>query len=170
MKLVYLVVGCLPVLGQTSQVSSVTKAPGDSVTLEISANSRPGTAPVALKWEVIFPAQLMSMEGEVPEIGSAVTDMGKSLQCTARKPYSYSCVLSGGQNPIANGMIAIFHFKIRTTAKAGTTTLRIERALATTADSKVLPLNDTEAIVIIRTTQAGSQAAPDTNHTAVSWR
>jgi hypothetical protein len=154
MRLVYLVVGCLPVLGQTSQVSSVTKAPGDKVTLDISANSQPGRAPVALRWEVVFPAQLMAMEGDAPEIGSAVTDSGKSLQCTARKPYSYSCALSGGQNPIANGLIAIFHFKIRTTAKPGTTTLRIERALATTADSKVVPLNDTEAIVIIRTNSA----------------
>jgi hypothetical protein len=170
MKLVYLVVGCLPVLGQTSQVSSVTKAPGDNVTLEISANSQPGRAPVALKWEVIFPAQLMSMEGDVPETGSAVRDRGKSLQCTARKQYSYSCVLSGGQNPIANGLIAIFHFKIRTTAGGGTTTLRIERAMATTADSKVVPLNDTEANVIIRTTSAGSQAALDAGHTDVSRR
>lgn len=103
---------------------------------------------------MVFPAQLMAMEGDGPEIGSAVTNSGKSLQCTARKPYSYSCVLSGGQVPIANGMIAIFHFKIRTTAEAGTTILRIERAVATTVDSKELHLNEREAIVNIRTAQA----------------
>jgi hypothetical protein len=150
MRLVYLVVVGLPVLAQTSRVSSVTKAPGDKVTLDISANSQPGRAPVALKWDVVFPAQLMALEGDAPDTGSAATDSGKSLSCTARKPYSYSCVLSGGQNPIQNGLIASFHFKIRAPAGAGTTTLRIERAVATTADSKILSLNDTEAIVIIR--------------------
>jgi hypothetical protein len=92
----------------------------------------------------------MEMEGDATEIGRAAIDSGKSLQCSARKQYSYVCILSGGQNPIADGPIAIFHFRIRTTAKAGTTTLRIERAEATTVDSKEETLNDTEAIVIIR--------------------
>lgn len=150
MRLAYLVVGCLPVLGQTSRVSSVTKAPGEKVTLDISVNSQPSRAPVALQWEVVFPAQLMDMESDAPEIGSAAKDAGKSLQCTARRPYAYACTLSGGQKPIASGPIAIFHFRIRTTAEAGTTTLRIERAEATTADSKEETLNNTESIVIIR--------------------
>jgi len=149
MRLAYLVVSCLPVLGQTSHLSSVTKAPGDNVTLDLSANSQRGREPVALKWDVIFPAQVMALEG-APETGSAGTNSGKSLQCTARRPYAYTCTLSGGQNPIANGPIAIFHFRILTTAEPRTTTLRIEKAVATTVDSSVLTLNDTEAIVIIQ--------------------
>jgi hypothetical protein len=150
MRFACLAVGCLPVLGQASQASSVTKAPGEKVTLEIRQDSVSARAPAALKWEVVFPAQLMEMEGDAPEAGSAATESGKTLQCTKLKPYSYACTLSGGQNPIANGLIAIFHFKIRTTAEAGTTAFRIERAVATSVDSKVLTLNDTEATVIIR--------------------
>jgi hypothetical protein len=150
MRLAYLVVGCFPVLGQTSHVSSVTKAPGEKVTLDILAYSQPARAPVALKWEVVFPAQLMEMDGDAPEIGKAATDSGKSLQCTARKPYRYVCILSGGQNPIADGSIAIFHFGARTSAEARTTTLRIESAESTTVDSKKWTLNNTEAIVLIR--------------------
>jgi len=150
MKLAYLVLGCLPLLGQTPQVSSVTKAPGDKVTLDISADSQPGRAPVTLRWDVVFPAQLMALEGDATETGSAAKDSGKSLQCTARNTYSYSCTLSGGQKTIANGLIAIFHFRILTTADSRKTALRIQKAAATTVDSKVLTLNDTEAIVIIR--------------------
>jgi hypothetical protein len=120
------------------------------VALEISAESQPSRAPVALKWEVVFPAQLMEMEGGNPELGSAAMDSGKSIQCTARKSYAYVCTLSGGQKPIGNGLIARYHFQIRTTAAAGTTTLRIERAVATTVDSKVRTLNNTEVIVIIK--------------------
>ena len=150
MRLAYLVVSCLPVLGQTATVSSVTKSPGEMVTLEISANSQPSRAPVALKWEVIFPAQLMQMEGDATQVGSAAMDSGKSLQCTARRPYAYDCILSGGQNPIADGLIATYHFKIQTTARTGTTTLKIEKAEATTVDAKKWTLNDTEVIVVIR--------------------
>jgi hypothetical protein len=149
MRLAYLVVGCVPLLAQTSQMSSVTKTPGQKVTLEIAANSQPARAPVALKWEVIFPAQLMEMEGDA-EVGSAAMESGKSLQCTAAKSYALDCILSGGQNAIADGPIAIFHFRIRTTAEPKTTTIRIERAQAITADSKELSLNNTEASVIIR--------------------
>ena len=154
MRFAYLVVGCLPVFGQMSHVSSVTKAPGDKVTLDILVDSQPGGAPVALKWEVVFPAQLMALEGDAPELGKAAKDSGKSLQCTSRKPYRYFCLLAGGQNPIANGPIAIFHFRIRTTAEAETTTLKIERVEATTVDSKALTLNDTEAIVVIQITRS----------------
>jgi hypothetical protein len=92
----------------------------------------------------------MDIDSNATEIGSAAKDSGKSLQCTARKPYSYLCVLSGGQNPIADGPIAIFHFRIRTTAESGTIRLRVERAEATTADSKQETLNETESTVIIR--------------------
>jgi hypothetical protein len=148
--LAYLVVGCLPVLGQTPHVSTVTKTPGDEVTLEISANSEPGRAPVALKWEVIFPAQVMEMEGSGPELGSAAKDSGKSLQCNARTPYALDCAVSGVQKPIADGLIAIYHFKIRTTAAKGITALRIEKAESTTADSTKWTLNNTEAIVIVK--------------------
>jgi len=150
MRLAYLVVACLPVLGQTSRVSSVTKAPGEKVTLEISADSQAARAPVALKWEVVFPVQLMEMEGDAPEMTSAATDSGKSLQCTARKRYVSVCTLSGGEKAIANGLIAIYHFRIRNTAEAGTTTLRIEHTVATTVDSKVVTLNDTQVTVIIK--------------------
>ncbi len=147
MRLACLALGCLPVLGQTSHV---TKAPGDTVMLEISADSQPARAPVALQWEVVFPAQFMDLEGKAPEIGSAARDSGKSLQCTQRTPYAYVCILAGGQQPISNGLIAIYHFKIRTTAASGVIALKIEKAEATTADSMKWTLNNTEAIVIIR--------------------
>lgn len=150
MRLAFLVVSCLPVLGQTPDVSHVTKTPGEEVTLEISANSQPARAPVALKWEVVFPAQSMELEGNGPNIGGAAQDSGKSIQCTARTTYALVCTVSGGQKPIADGLIAIYRFKIRSTAAKGITRLRIEKAESTTADSTKWPLNNTEVIVIIQ--------------------
>lgn len=150
MRLSCLMVGCVAVFGQASAVSSVTKAPGETVTLTVSADSQPAREPVALKWEVVFPAQLMEMETGAPEPGKAAVDSGKSLKCTARAPYAYVCALSGGPNPIANGPVAIYQFKIRATAGEGTTTVKIEKTESTTADSKKWTLNDTEVIVTIR--------------------
>jgi hypothetical protein len=149
-RLAYLLFVCLPVLGQTSRVSSVAKAPGDTVTLEISADSEPARAPIALKWAVLFPAELMEIETAAPQMGSAAVDSGKSLRCTVRNPHSCVCILSGGQKPIGDGPIATFHFKIRTTAKKGTASLRIEGGESTTADSKKWLLDNSEVIVIIR--------------------
>jgi|HubBroStandDraft_1064217.scaffolds.fasta_scaffold366939_2 hypothetical protein len=150
LRLVYLTSCCLPLLGQTSRVSSVTKAPGEVVTLTIKAVSQPARSPVALKWEVIFPVQLMEMETDSPEISAAARDSGKSLQCTARKPYASTCMLSGGKNPIVDGTVAIFHFRIKAMASPATTTLRIEKAEATTVDLQKWTLNDTEVTVNIR--------------------
>jgi hypothetical protein len=150
MRFVYLLAAYLPVFAQTAAVSPVIKAPGEILTLEISADSQPARAPVALKWEVVFPAQLMEMEGNAPQLGSAAMDLDKTLQCTARKPYAYVCVLSGGQKPIANGTVAVYRFRIRATAAAGTTALKIEKAEGTTSDSKTWTLNETETVVTIR--------------------
>jgi hypothetical protein len=146
-----LIIGCLPLLGQTSGVPPVAKSPGDTVTLEISADSQPGREPVTLKWEVVFKAQLLDLETGGPQPGSAAMESGKSIGCTARKPYILVCTLSGGEKTIANGPIAIYHFKILPTAQAGTTiTFQIQKAESTTADSKKWTLNDTQAFVIIR--------------------
>ena len=103
---------------------------------------------MALKWEVYFPAQLMEIEAD-PEPGGAAKASDKTLICTARRLYAYSCTLSGGQNPIADGLIAIYHFKIKATAEAGTTRFKIEQVRSTTADTKETILNSTEAVVII---------------------
>ncbi len=144
-----LVLSCLTVLAETPAISPVIKSPGDIVTLEIAATSQPKRAPIVLHFDVVFPAQLMAIEG-AGKVGSAAQGSGKSLECHILNPHSYGCVISGGQNPMADGQIAIFHFRILKTAKPGTTALRVERAVSTTADGKVVSLNDTEAAVIIR--------------------
>ena len=150
MRVVCLAFACLTLLaGQTVHLQPVTKAPGDKVKLEIQAKSQPKRAPVTLSWDVVFPAQLVEMDGQ-GEAGSAATKAGKSLKCTARNSYTYNCALSGGQKPIEDGTIAIFHFKVRPAARAGSTALRIEHAVSTTADSRAFSLKDTEAVVVIR--------------------
>jgi hypothetical protein len=150
MRFAHLLALCLPAFGQTQAVAPVTKAPGDKVTLEISADSQPDRMPVRLKWEVVFPVQLMEMDTDGPEPGSAAKASDKSLECMSRSPYRLVCTLSGGPKPIANGIIAVYHFKIRDKAKAGPTVFKIEKAESTTMDSTVTALNDTDTAVVIQ--------------------
>jgi hypothetical protein len=72
---------------------------------------------------------------DAPERGIAANASGKSLQCGAHTPYAHFCFLFGGQKLIAKGLMAIYHFKIRPTAEAGTTTLRVEKTESSTFDS-----------------------------------
>jgi hypothetical protein len=136
--------------GQALHISPVVGAPGERIKLEISLDSAAARAPTTLKWDVVFPVQLLELEGNGPEVGAAAMDAGKSLTCTGRNPYSYACILSGGKNPVANGPIAIFHFKIRSTAQTGTGAVRIERAEEVTVDSKELTLDNFDGTVTIR--------------------
>ena len=148
-RLASLFFAALPVCAQALQVSSVAAARGERVGLEISLDSPAGSAPAALHWETIFPAQILDDGGSGPEMGRAAIDSGKSLTCNKRRTYSYLCILFGNQKPIANGPIAIIHFKIRAEAPTGTTLVRVEKAQAVTADLKELTLKDAEGIVTI---------------------
>src|SRR5580698_1636319 len=112
-------------LGQDLRVSTVSGAPGERVAMEVSLNSPAGKAPVALQWETVFPAGLLDLEGNGQEAGTAAKDSGKSLKCAVQKSSSVICVLAGGQKPIANGVIAILHFKIRANARAGTSIFKV---------------------------------------------
>jgi hypothetical protein len=144
-----LLIGLPAMFAQDLRVLSVGGAPGEAVALVVSLNSPAGKAPAVLQWEMIFPAELVDPEGNGPEIGAAARDSGKSVTCAVRKPYSLFCVLAGGQKPIANGSIAIFHFRIRANARAGKSAFKIQAAEAATLDLREIALKDAEAILTV---------------------
>jgi hypothetical protein len=141
--------GLSAMFGQDLRVSPVRGAPGERVALEVSLNSPAGKAPAVLRWETIFPGELVDPEGNGPEAGVAARDSGKSVTCAARKPSSWICVLAGGQKPIANGAIAVFHFRIRANARAGTSTFKIRGVEAATLDLREIALKDAEAALTV---------------------
>jgi hypothetical protein len=149
MRLALLFVAGFELAAQTPAKPTLIKAPGDPVTLQLFANSIPDRAPLALQWEVIYPAQLMDLEGK-PEAGRAAVDSGKSLECKPHKEYSFVCVLSGGSRPIADGQIAVVHFRIHPDAIPGRVTLRIQSASARQKDNSEAALKNTESVFIIR--------------------
>lgn len=150
MKLAWTLLAILPVCAQTLRLSAVEGTRGDVVKVEILLDAPASQLPSVLKWETTFPAQVLEAAGNAPEISAPARDAGKTLQCSQRKPYVFACILSGGQAPLPNGLVAVFHFKIRTNADLGTSAIRIEGAEGVTADLRRLAFKDAEAPVRVR--------------------
>jgi hypothetical protein len=139
----------LPVVGQALHVSSVSGSRGDKIAVEISLVSTVRESPETLKWETIFPVQLLETVGS-PEVAGAAKEAGKSLTCTQREPYLYVCILAGGQKPIANGPIATFPFRIRADAHPGTANVRTSKVEAVTRDLKTVKLSGSDGQLEVR--------------------
>ncbi len=135
--------------GQSLRVSSIAGSPGETIAVEISLDAPAGKEPASLKWETVFPAQLLQAEGSGPSPGGVAKESGKSLTCATPKAYSYLCILAGGQRPVENGLIATFRFKIRGEARIGAATITVEHGEAVSADAAPLPLTDAEGLITI---------------------
>jgi hypothetical protein len=130
-------------------MSSASGRPGEKVAVQLFLDSPSGAAPAALKWVMVFPARLLEVEEDGLTLGASANESGKSLTCAPREPYSYICVLAGGQKSIANGPVASFHFKIRADAHPGSALIKIDQVDAVTKDLKTLKLNGTETTVTL---------------------
>jgi hypothetical protein len=135
---------------QALTISSSEGATGSDVSVKIRLESPPGKAPVTLQMDVVFPVQLLDADAAHPEIGQAAKDSGKSIMCATHKPYSYTCLIFGGQKPIDNGSIATFRFKIHADARSGAAPLRIQNVQAVGQDFKQFALKDAEGTLTIR--------------------
>lgn len=131
------------------RISPVAGAPGEQVSVEVSIESPPGRKPVSLQWRVVVPDQVLELADTGPERGRAATGSEKLLTCSRLKNYVYACSLDGGQQLIADGPIAVFHFKIRTEAPSTAAALRLEEAEAAGPDGRRSRLSSAEGTVTV---------------------
>jgi hypothetical protein len=149
LNIVWLVFGSLTLCGQSLRVSSIRGSPGETIGVEISLDAPTGKEPSSLKWETVFPAQLLQAEGSGPSPGSAANESGKSLICNTPKAYSYVCILAGGEKPVGNGPIATFRFKIRDEARIGPTTITVYHVEGVSGDAAPKTLGDAAGLITI---------------------
>ncbi len=135
---------------QELTVAPAHGAPGDEVRIDISIESPAGKAPVILKWETVFPSQLLDVLGDGLDLGTAAKDSGKSITCAMQKPYSYTCILFGGLKSLNNGVIATLRVKLHTDARPGVTGVRVQNTEAAGEDLKRFILKNAEGPVDIR--------------------
>jgi hypothetical protein len=149
LSIFWLLFGSLVLCGQSLRVSSIRGSPGETIGIEISLDAPTGKAPASLKWETVFPAQLLQAEGNGPSPGSAANESGKSLTCATPKAYSYVCILAGGEKPVGNGPIATFRFKIRDEARIGAATITVDHVEGVSGDAAPMTLGDAAGLVTI---------------------
>jgi hypothetical protein len=135
---------------QDLRVSPVHGSPNDEIRIEISLASPAGRAPSTLKWETVFPAQIMDLVGDAPELGKAAKETDKAIACAKPKPYTITCILYGGQKRLDNGVIATLHFKVHKDARLGETKVTVQKAEGVAGDLKQFVLKDAEGSVDIR--------------------
>lgn len=135
--------------GQALNIRPAQGARGEGVAIEVALDSAPADGPATIKWELVYPAQLLEADLQGPEIGSAAQAAAKSLTCVPRGSYSYVCILTGGAKPVSNGPVAKFPFKIRKDARTGETVLRLTKITAVDKDSKTLIVNGGEGLLEI---------------------
>lgn len=134
--------------GQALRVSDAKGVPGDKIVIEVSIAAQ-DEAPATLKWELIYPAQLLEIEGPGAQIGKAAEEAGKQLVCAPREAYRYVCVLTGGHKPLGNGVIALFPFKIRSDARAGDAIISVGKIDAVTKEAKTLQFKGSDGRIEI---------------------
>jgi hypothetical protein len=143
-----------PVQGQALNISSASAGPGGVAQVVISLNAPPGKEPLALQWDLSYASPQLGLENEDLVIGSAAKSAGKSLACTGRAEgagtYIYRCILQGGTEGILTGPVALITFHVRTTARLGPTSVRLDNALGVRRDGEGVSIQQNQAEVIIR--------------------
>ena len=134
--------------------STAKEGGAGSMMLRLDAGS--GKAPIALQWRFIFPKGISVAPVDVVS-GSAAESAKKSLTCSIiRDPKQpaevvvHVCVLAGGSQPIRTGTIANERYRIAKGTAHAPATIRVEQALAVTAEMENLPIPDAEGVVIIQ--------------------
>jgi hypothetical protein len=144
----------IPIQGPALNISSAAASPGGVAQVVISLNAPSGKEPLALQWELSYASPQLGLESEDLVIGSAAKSAGKSLTCTGRPEaagkYVYQCILEGGAEGILTGPVAQIAFHVRTTARLGPTSVRLDNALGVRRDGAAVRIQQNQAEVIIR--------------------
>jgi hypothetical protein len=118
----------------TLTLSSVTAAPGNTVSLSLSLSSPVGREPAALQWALNYPAASVANLTVAP--GPSMIAAGETLSCNGG-PASYICVAYALKAAtLANGVVATV--QVTLTAGATTTSIGVVNAMGAGADGSAL--------------------------------
>jgi hypothetical protein len=138
--------------GLTVAVSPAS--PGDSTAIALLFESAKDRQIIALQWDLELPAAVLSVEENMITAGEAALQAGKSVQCAGRRnknveAYVYRCILSGGQQPLNDGWLAVMRATVAAAPKPGKHSIRLTRILAVNASRTQSALKNTQAAITI---------------------
>jgi hypothetical protein len=137
---------------QSLHIRPTSAAPGEWAVIEITWQSSPQQQLVALQWDARFPAA--QLEGDpMMRLTLDARSAGKSLNCRpgieTRETETVRCILSGGLQPIPDGVLAVLSLKIREKAQPGTVRIQIEHMMGVKRDLGAVTLDPAEALVTV---------------------
>jgi hypothetical protein len=150
-----LAVPSLALFAQSLRLSFASGAPAEQVSVHLYLTSPHGQEPPStLQWEVAFPIAQLTLVDQNPSLGPSAQAAGKSVSCRVRNTTATSqtsvCILFGGREPIHDGEIAVFNFKVAADARPGVARVRIHQGLAVRKDLQKTSMEPVEALVRIR--------------------
>jgi hypothetical protein len=108
----------------------------------------------ALQWDIIYPSGLLRIEPAGILAGPAAEAAGKSITCAQRSSNGntarLTCILAGGVQPIAAGVLAIVRFDTEPQAPKGVITVWLKQVLGVSPSVEALPIADATVKVTIR--------------------
>ena len=141
-------------IAQSLRLSLGAGPPGGTAEIEIILHSPRGKEPAAVQWEASIPAGQLNFADTIASAGGAARAAGKSVNCAAKGESDDSrtalCILSGGEQPIQDGVIAVLRLAIHTRTHRGSYRVRIDHGLAVSKDLRQTVLNPVETLVVVR--------------------
>jgi len=136
---------------QSLRLSSPPVHAGREVSLNLSLTSPRGKEPPsALQWDIKVPARVIEMPAENPAEARAA---GKTLSCREKSrtadTLTYTCLMFGGREPIADGVVAVLRLKIASAAASKPARIRIDQAIAVLKDATRIEMKPVETLLRI---------------------
>lgn len=150
MRLLSTLVFCSPLVAQTFQIVPSMASRGGTGSLPVVLVSPAGKEPVALQWKMTLGTEVTAAAEDFVA-GESATAAGKSMVCApvtkpAQASLTYSCILSGGRKPIANGAVFLVKYTVKPKANPGKVVVRISDGIAVSERSNQLQKTNLAAV------------------------
>ena len=138
---------------QSLHLAPASGTPGGNIGVEIVLKSPSGEEPSTLQWQITIPVDKFGPLQETTT-GPAAQAAGKSIMCSVNAKttgaYTTVCILAGGQQPVRNGIVAIFRLTLAPTASPGSFPIHLNEGVAVSKDLKRKAIEHAETIITIR--------------------
>jgi len=140
--------------GQSLQMAPVDVEPGKETTLGVTLAPGP-TAVLILKWDLVYPADRLTIDEAGIQAGPAARSAEKSIACAggwkkSPQEYRYRCMMVGGQSLVPGGVVAELKLRAAPNAKSGNVRVRLENVEAVLSGPKLINLKPASTNITIK--------------------
>lgn len=144
-----------PVFAQRLELAAEAGAKGELSSMAILLRSPTQAKPVALQWETTIHDPRVTAAGDTLLAGAVAQGAGKGIRCGVKaqsaESRTYFCLMFGGQQTIADGVVARLRFTA-SEAAAASVRVTVERGVAVYLDLKRVELEPKEIVILLRST------------------